>query len=75
MAIINRLTIQAFKSIQEVEIDCRKLNVFIGEPNSGKSNILEALGVVSWVAHQKGQINDYARSNQLYELFRDHIVD
>jgi hypothetical protein len=46
---INSLRIENFKSIKNAEIDCKKINVFIGEPNSGKSNILEALGLISFV--------------------------
>jgi len=48
---INRLTIRNFKSIRELTIDCNRINLFIGEPNTGKSNILEALGLLSWLAY------------------------
>ena len=40
---INRLSIENFKSIQKLELNCKRINVFIGHPNTGKSNILEAL--------------------------------
>ncbi len=40
---IEKLAIKNFKSIKELDIDCRRINLFIGEPNTGKSNILEAL--------------------------------
>ncbi|MCK5254079.1 MAG: hypothetical protein KAQ96_14060, partial [Thermoplasmata archaeon] len=30
-----------------MDLACKKVNVFIGEPNVGKSNILEALGLLS----------------------------
>jgi len=39
--------IENFKSIREMKFDCRRINLFIGEPNVGKSNILEALGLFS----------------------------
>ncbi|GBD34326.1 DNA replication and repair protein RecF [bacterium HR35] len=48
---IKNLKIENFKSIKSVEIDCKKINVFIGEPNTGKSNILEALGLISFVQY------------------------
>ncbi|GAB6286078.1 MAG: ATP/GTP-binding protein [Methanoregula sp.] len=48
---IERLQIKNFKSIKELELDCRRVNVFIGEPDTGKSNILEALGLLSWCGH------------------------
>ncbi|MGC9435299.1 MAG: AAA family ATPase [Methanomicrobiales archaeon] len=52
---INRLEIRHFKSIKNLELDCKRVNVFIGEPNTGKSNILEALGLLSWSAHRRGK--------------------
>jgi AAA15 family ATPase/GTPase len=30
-------------SIRELDLDCRRMNVFIGEPNAEKTNIMEAL--------------------------------
>jgi len=45
MDMLQEIEIQHFKSIDHLKIDCKKLNIFIGEPNTGKSNILEALGV------------------------------
>lgn len=42
---INQLNIKNFKSIKDLTMSCKKLNVFIGEPNSGKSNIIEALSL------------------------------
>ncbi|MEM5828568.1 MAG: AAA family ATPase [Candidatus Aenigmatarchaeota archaeon] len=38
-----KLSIKNFKSIKEVELDLNSINVLIGTPNSGKSNILEAV--------------------------------
>jgi AAA15 family ATPase/GTPase len=40
---IKYLQIKNFKSIKDLTLDCRRINVFIGKPNVGKSNILEAL--------------------------------
>ncbi len=42
---IQKLSIRNFKSIRELDLDCRRVNVFIGEPNAGKTNVLEALGL------------------------------
>lgn len=44
---ITSLTIRRFKSIQSLELPCRKVNVFIGPPDTGKTNILEALALLS----------------------------
>lgn len=44
------ITIENFKSLRSVQLtDCKRINVFIGKPNVGKSNILEALSVFSMV--------------------------
>lgn len=40
---IGNLGIRNFKSIKDLDLDCRRVNLFIGEPNTGKSNILEVL--------------------------------
>lgn len=42
---IQKLSIRNFKSIRALDLDCRRVNVFIGEPNTGKTNILEGLGL------------------------------
>lgn len=41
------LQIENFKSIRKLDISCKKINLFIGEPNSGKSNIIEAMALQS----------------------------
>lgn len=43
---IEHINIQNFKSIRSLEFSgCRRINLFIGKPNVGKSNILEALSL------------------------------
>jgi AAA15 family ATPase/GTPase len=43
---IDNIEIKNFKSIRHQKIEgCKKINVFIGYPNVGKSNILEALSL------------------------------
>lgn len=44
---IESLSIERFKSIRSLTFQCSKVNVFIGPPDTGKTNILEALGLVS----------------------------
>jgi len=44
---IKRLNIQNFKSVKNLELDCKKINIFIGAPNTGKSNLLESVGIFS----------------------------
>ena len=73
---INKLSIKNFKSIKELDIDCAKVNLFIGEPNTGKSNILEALGLLSWMGHRANTpLNEYVRFQGIQNLFFDEIVE
>lgn len=45
---INTISIKNFKSIRDLNITgCTRINLFIGKPNVGKSNILEALSAFS----------------------------
>lgn len=45
---IKHIHIRNFKSIRNCELkDCSRINLFIGRPNVGKSNILEALSLFS----------------------------
>ena len=54
---MKKLTVENFKSIRRLELECRRVNIFIGEPNTGKSNILEALGLLSFMWHEHGTGN------------------
>lgn len=54
MAYINQITIKHFKSIDNLTLDLGNLNVFIGTNGAGKSNILEAIGILS--AAIKGEV-------------------
>jgi AAA15 family ATPase/GTPase len=74
---IEKLAIKKFKSIKELDIDCRRINLFIGEPNTGKSNILEAIGLLSWIGHppHKKNLNNYLRFEGLEDLYFDSLID
>lgn len=54
--LINKFTIHFFKSIVDQTINLGLVNVFIGANGSGKSNVLEALGVISAAA--SGRVDD-----------------
>ncbi len=74
---ITKLSVSNFKSVRQLDIECKKVNLFIGEPNTGKSNILEAIGLLSWCG-QQGQktISEYVRFGELMQyLFYDGLVD
>ena len=44
---LTRLTIERFKSIRLSRLELGRINLFIGGNGAGKSNVLEAIGVVS----------------------------
>jgi len=48
--IIDKFTVQDFKSIESAELELGCVNVFIGANGSGKSNLLEAFGVLAAAA-------------------------
>lgn len=72
---ISLLKIEQFKSIKQIQLECRRINLFIGAPNTGKSNILEALGVLSWCGQGKRPLKDFVRFNLTQYLFYDGITD
>ena len=75
---INTLEINRFKSIKHLELNCRKFNLFIGEPNTGKSNILEALGLLSFLAYglpDGGNAKEFFRFEDTLDLFQDAATD
>ena len=43
---IKHFAIKSFKSILDASLDLGRVNVFIGANGSGKSNLLEAIGVL-----------------------------
>ena len=43
--------VKAFKSLEEAEIELGRVNVFIGANGSGKSNLLEAIGILGAAAN------------------------
>lgn len=44
---ISRLSLERFKSVRALALECRRVNLFIGAPDTGKTNILEALCLLS----------------------------
>ena len=47
---IRNLTIERFKSLVKLELELGRINVFVGANGSGKSNLLEAVGVLGAAA-------------------------
>ena len=53
---LEQLSVKTFKSLEDVTVDLGRVNVFIGANGSGKSNLLEALGILSAAAD--GKVDD-----------------
>jgi len=73
--VIKTVEIKNFKSIDRIVLQCKKINVFIGEPNTGKSNILEALGLYTYMAvddNEKRRIGAFFRGEKLMFLFKNN---
>ena len=73
MSHIQNIEIKNFKSIRHAKIeDCRRVNVFIGYPNVGKSNLFEAINFLSYLnKDQDLPLKDYFRFNELIDIFSD----
>ncbi|MBI2968863.1 MAG: AAA family ATPase [Bacteroidetes bacterium] len=72
---ITKVHIQNFKSIKNLEFDARRVNVFIGEPNTGKTNIIEALSVFSINASSAELFKHFVRFKSTRNLFYDSVLD
>lgn len=53
---LSSLSIEMFKSLVRLELELGRINVFIGANGSGKSNLLEAVGVIGAAAF--GRVDD-----------------
>jgi len=67
------LEIKNFKSIKHAKITTSRVNIFFGRPNSGKSNLLEALTLFNVVQNKNNRANQATlmRYNTLDNLFFD----
>lgn len=65
---IQNIEISNFKSIKDLKIDgCKKINIFAGKPNAGKSNILEAISMLR-LDNIEDDFREYLRFNQYEDL-------
>ena len=78
---IRHFEVRSFKSLREANLDFGNMNIFIGANGAGKTNILEAIGVISAAAY--GVVDDeslmrrgirpgvprlYKTSNKAYQI-------
>ena len=55
---LSSIKVEHFKSLESAEVELGQVNVFVGANGAGKSNLLEALGVVGAAA--AGRVDDQA---------------
>lgn len=66
---IDNIEIKNFKSIRHQKIEgCKRVNVFIGYPNVGKSNILEALSLFS-IDRPDANFDSFVRTGRITTLY------
>lgn len=70
---ISTLEIKNFKSIKHLKTDCKRVNVFIGKPNVGKSNILEAISILGthYSTNESLFLSEFVRYEDLTNIFYD----
>jgi len=72
MPVIRKIAVSNYKSIAFAELATRRVNVLIGGPNSGKSNLIEALGLLS--SGIQRYMPELARAREAADLFFDHDI-
>lgn len=74
--VANVLEIKNFKSLKHIKISPSRVNIFLGKPNSGKSNLLEALTLFNGIQSKKNRQSHatLVRYNTLDNLFYDRDV-
>lgn len=83
MELIRNINIRNFKSLENVVIQgCRRYNIFVGRPNVGKSNILEALSLFALPYIAGGKFNitqllrmDYNASSLFYNGDLSSVIE
>ena len=73
---INTLYIQNFKSIRSAVLHPRRVNLIIGQPNVGKSTVLEAMSLLgSFPIEQKKRfMRSFIRYEKPAQLFHDSLM-
>ena len=70
---LEKLEIENFKSIKKLAFECNQFNIFIGEPNTGKSNLLEVIGFISSLSY--GPLTEFIRMKRSHNLFYDENIE
>lgn len=73
--ILDSISIKNFKTLKNISLDLNNVNVIIGNPNTGKSNFLEAMSWIEVMTRNPNRIRDYIRMNNIQNLFTDELID
>lgn len=69
---IHHVEIENYKSIRSIQMECKRINILIGKPNAGKSNILEALSLFGLEHSPENKFMEgFIRYNTLNQIFRN----
>lgn len=70
---IKDLKIENFKSIKSQSLKCKKFNLFLGKPNVGKSNVLEAVSLLGGYNSAKEKyFSEFIRYEKTRNLYYDN---
>ncbi|UOQ98882.1 AAA family ATPase [Hymenobacter sp. 5317J-9] len=74
--VINTLYIQNFKSIRSAVLHPRRVNLIIGQPNVGKSTVLEAMSLLGGFPYGKKKkfMGSFVRYEKSAHLFHDGVL-
>jgi len=70
---LGTVTIKNYKSIKDLTLECKRINLFIGRPNVGKSNLLEAISLLD--SHSGIGNPEYIRKENFRNLFFDQEIN
>lgn len=74
--LISKAFIKGYRNLKEIELELNRLVIFIGENNSGKSNILKAI-TLPFLNNEIGSVNKNLRwddiNNELKEVYFEFI--
>ena len=75
-SVINTLHVQNFKSIRSALLHPRRVNIIIGQPNAGKSTLLEAMSLLGSVPYDQKQkfLGSFVRYDKPRQLFHDNLT-
>jgi len=72
--LIKNLHIKNFKSVRDLSLECDRINIFIGKPNAGKSNILEAISLLGAGYSEERFMKGFIRYNSIFQLFNNFDI-